>query len=275
MKPFAVLAVAAAALSCVPASEPRPPAGAAGFDVEPSPAARGEPFDSDGWTLTIEKLVIRAYVSVRQADSSAVYGSSEGASLLDARKTAQIYATAIPVGPAQIGATMSGRYISRDNEEFQSDVGDIDVNGIDPGDVKRFEYVSDEGFKQTEYGYNPGRGPSVLLVMRARRGEREVSLDLALNSDSFGAFEASVPIEIRADALALAILDVVPEAVFRDDFGFGKLANHDADGDGRITADELRAAEDPRRGVGPGMKSSYLDAFATRIGAVLLHPRPR
>lgn len=265
-------------VACVPASEPRPPAGAGGFVVEPSPAARGEPFESDGWTLTVEKLVIRAYVGIMETEpSGCVYGANGEPYLFDGTKRAEIFHPGAPVGPSCVNLALAGRYFSSDGTSYDEDTT---VIGVEPADVRRFGAPSDQGSSDSQYG----SGPSILLVVRGQRGAVRVKLDLALDvtkglgwvSDDQPLRNLSSIVEIRANELALAKLDVTPELVFSGDFRFETIASADVDSDGVATADELRSLPLPTNdhGMYPDART-FLDVLALRLATTLFHARPR
>lgn len=252
-----VLAVLA---SCVPASEPRPPAGAAGFAVEPSPGARGTPFTTDdGWTLTVDALVVRAYVDVTPA-TPRFYGGSDDF-LFDATTRQELWVPAVPVGPASVTAYLRGRYIYEGSERYADDVL---VFGVGDDVAARFSRPADGGGSTD--------GPSVLLSVRGARGGRSVRLALALAADAGTSLGSAAPVEVRESAVALTDLEVAPEAVFGGGLAFGALADADGDGDGEISADELRARpiETPVEGA---PADSLLDALARRCGTALLRRR--
>ncbi len=63
---FAIAAFVAIA-ACVPSAEEPKPRGAIGFSLVPSQATRGVPFTTrDGYTLTIERLVVRLDVNASE-----------------------------------------------------------------------------------------------------------------------------------------------------------------------------------------------------------------
>jgi hypothetical protein len=260
-------------VACVPASEPRPPAGAGGFVVEPSPAARGEPFESDGWTLTVEKLVIRADVGIMQTNPSGCgYAGSGEPYLFDGRKRAEIFHPAVSVGPICVNLVLTGRHFSSDGTSYDVDPT---VIGVDPADVGRFGAPSDQGSSS---------GPSMLLVVRGQRGAARARLDLALDvtkglgwvSKNLSLNNLSSTVEIRANELALAKLDVTPELVFSGDFRFETIASADADSDGVVTADELRKLLLPTNDHGIDTEAStFLDALTLRLATTLFHAHPR
>lgn len=274
------LALASVVFACVPASEKHPPAGAGGFVIEPSPGARGEPFTTrDGWTITIDKLVVRARVSVNPTVSNnGTYTQERNeAHLFDGSKQAQIFTPGVDVGDARISAALDSRSIffgpGSDYKE------DLDIVNVGSEDVARFEQAADQGL-QGGSGYFYGSGPSVLLELHATKAPRTLSLRAAI-STGYGSFDdrgAGVVIPIREDDVSYAQLDVRPEAVFDGSlFGFvpfEALLGADANGDGVVTGEELRLAAPPTP-ANRGGTETLLDALATQLGSRLLSFAPR
>lgn len=229
----AALSIGVVLAACVPASEKLPPRGAAGFQTVPSPATAGEPFTtSDGWTVRVDKLFIQA--SVAASPTNRGYGTSLPY-LFDARKPARVFARALPAGPAKVNLALYGRYLDRSEGDYEDRVNRIDV---DDATDARFNQLPDEG---EDEGYTPG--PSVLLVLRGERNGRALSLDMALNVSSSGplTFDEAfgVSVDVREDELSTAEL---PIDVVRFFPTFDDVAASDTDGDGRVTAVELRAS---------------------------------
>lgn len=276
------LALASVVFACVPASEKHPPAGAGGFVIEPSPGARGEPFTTrDGWTITIDKLMVRARVSVYPTVSNNGTFTQERneAHLFDGTKQAQVFTPGVDVGDARISASLDSRSIyyglGTDYKE------DLDVVNVGPEDVARFDQAADQGL-QSGSGFVYGSGPSVLLELRATKAERTFSLRAAI-STGYGSFDDrgdGVTITIREDDVSYAQLDVRPEAVFDGSlFGFvpfETLLGADANGDGLVTGEELRLAAPPTTpAANRGGTETLLDALATQLRTRLLVPAPR
>lgn len=235
-----------ACAACVPASEELPAAGAAGFETVPSAQTQGATFTtSDGWNVTIEKLVVQ--LSVSASPLSLGYGSSEPY-VFDAQKPARIFARALPVGPARVSATLYGRYIGYDEDDYFDRVERINV---DDETNARFNRLPDEG---QDTPYTPG--PSVVLTAKAERDGRVVTLDMALNvtTISRGPIDFGSPVDVREDELAALELPINAETFFP---AFDDIADSDADGDGEVTARELEA-------------SRALTQLEQRIAAVLV-----
>lgn len=250
MKRAALVSLALVALgACVPASEPLPAAGAAGFETAPSPETQGAPFTTaDGWTIRIEKFF--AQVSVSASPLSRGYGNSESY-VFDARKPAQLFARALPVGTAQVNIQMYGRYL--DNDDDDDDFGRVARINVDEETDRRFERLPDEG---QDSQYTPG--PSVILALRAEKDGRVLAIDMAINVNASSvpfAYGYGTPIEVREDQLATVPKPIRVESAFPT---FDALADSDRDGDGRITAAEMRATQ-------------ALTALEQRLGSVILN----
>lgn len=221
--------------ACVPASEELPAAGAAGFEIVPSPETQGEEFTTrDAWNVRVEKLFVQ--VSVAASALSLGYGSSEPY-VLDARKTARVFARALPVGTARITLSLYGRYLDFDNDSDY--IERIERINVDDETNERFNRLPDD--VGPDSSFTPG--PSVLLAVRAERAGQVITLDLALNVTGAGATpltELGTPVEVREDQLASIELPIRAETMFA---GFDDIARSDADGDGRVTASELAASK--------------------------------
>lgn len=226
----AALLLLALACGCVPASEELPAAGAAGFDTVPSPETQGAPFPTtDGWTVTVERLVFQVTVSA-SADRLG-YGYAEPY-LFDAQKPARMFARALPVGPARVSISPYGRYIGyTDNDYFDR----VERINVDDETNARFNRLPDEG-QASEY--TPG--PSVLIAVRGERDGRVIELDAALNVTASAPpsleKEFGIPVEVREDAVATAELPIDASVLFPV---FADVAACDLDRDGTVTASEL------------------------------------
>ena len=240
---FILLALACAA--CVPASEEAPPTGAFGFTTEPSPATRGEPFTTtDGWTVRIDKVAVQVNVSAsptEQGPEIRYYGSSEGYRF-DARRSVQVFARALPAGPAAANINLSSTYLSIGDFDASDYDENIEVIGVAPEDSARFLVQSDVSTSRD--GYTSYSGPSMLLVLRAQKGPRVISLDLTLDLYS-GYSDGRFVGVVQDDALVTVPLGIAVEALFEDErarvLRFDDFADADADENGVISGQELGA----------------------------------
>jgi hypothetical protein len=140
-------------------------------------------------------------VSVAASPLNRGYGSSEPW-VFDAQKPARLYARALPVGPARVSLALYGRYIAGRSDDFESyDRDRVERVNIDDEANARFNRLPDEGRDSV---YTPG--PSVLLAARAERGDRVVTLDMALNVSTSGPRSFSDDFGIPVD-----------RAIWRDD----------------------------------------------------------
>jgi hypothetical protein len=286
MKRVVSLGCAIAVVACVPATEERHPAGAAGFKTEPSAAARGEPFlTADGWTLVFDKVVVMATVNVTPLVTKGdQYGQGGGIDpwFWDGRRPVQIYARGLSEGTWLAYPMLTNTYLNRD--AFYSD-DDEPINlGVSGPGLERFERPPDATLSG---GYSgDSQSPSLLVTVRAEKGGRACVIDLTMRSARLTANGSNVKLEVRRDAVALGNLSVEPERLFRDATGqllFEPFAAVDTDHDGNITVDELARGrvpyavnEPPEDGLGglgglpePG-PSNLKDALVMRSEGILV-----
>ncbi len=273
---LAAAAACAACASCVPASEPAEPAGAIGFRTEPSAATRGEPFvTADGWTLTVSMLAFEVNVQSYGA-SVRLYARSESYRFR-ASESAEIFTREIPPGPASVHLTLQGGFLRR--SDFDDSVQNLD---LPDAVVARFLRPADaDTFPPS---YSGGRnGPTMVLVMRAERAGRAITIDLSVGTLSLSGTRVAWTAagEVRADALAAARLRVRAEALFTDPQSgallFDEFAAADGNADGSLDAAELLVASPcaPEDVSGPcsandgplgsGALGSLADARSTRL----------
>ena len=242
------LAALAALAACVPASEAAPPAGAYGFAIEPSPGARGEPIaTTDGWTLRVEKLALQVSVTAMSMatdrSSRNTFGSPENVRF-DASKSASVFSRAIAAGPATGTITLQGEYLDQGDHSRSRD-DQTEELGLPPEVSARFHAPADisENDNGGSVSYS---GPSMLLVLRAERSGRVVSLDLSFALYSGYDQQGQGPRDVVANELVSVPLTVRPEVLFEDEdshqLRFDDFAAADANGDGLLSAHELETA---------------------------------
>ncbi len=289
-------ATIAALLSCVPASEKAPPAGAIGVVTEPSAAARGDPFTTaDGWTVRIEgfalQLLLNASSTTNDATGFGGYGSSE-AHRFDASKSTEIFAPGVRAGAATATIKLNGRYV-RDGDDGYDDRSV--TFGLTPDVDARFLARADVYPGALLHGsYEPSLGPSIRLKVRAERGGRVVAFDLTFYADSgyFGHFgpvgdggsppdfgphgRDSIPNfsrEVQGDALVTAPLRIVAEALFVDEttsaLAFDDFAKADVDNDGVLTGAEFGGSSGQCSALGAAAPC-FSDRIAARAGHLLV-----
>ncbi len=289
-KRHCLVAAVCTAAACVPASEARPPAGAGGFSIEPSAAARGEPFQVGDWSLTIEKVIVAARISVtplavfaspsNTTDDHSLEGGFESV-VFDGSAGGQFFAPGASVGRAELCLRPGSPYFYNPSSTSRRDPEDFAIVGdVDRSDLDRFEAVSDDGLTTTN-GFAFGESPTVLLDVKGRRGDQVLELRVApyfseSTASRFGGRCAgAVEVEIRANALSLARLEVRPERAFlENDYLWRAIVDADADGDGVTTGAELRAASlplPPAKGV---TGSNVLKVLASILSTTLLTPQP-
>ena len=278
-----ILVVVLAAAARVPASDKRPPAGAAGYSLVPSPAARGEPVQDGEWTVTIERLVLR--VSIH---SSGGGGDGQDATILDATKPTDVFTSGLRVGQQRIFPSVSGRYISSFLPDDPAAVLGVDDPELvrmfeNPGPPKTFDHDPNE----TTTSYS---GPSVFLVVRGERpGASPVVLEVASRgspSDASCVYRSEpagsgyafteMTVNVRENDVVLLPADVLLKPIFGDDFPFAVVAGADANHDGHVDEGELVAT--PLAQTWPGLPAYCADtvfvALAGRVmSASLLVPR--
>ncbi len=236
------IVVAASIVACVPPSEKRAPAGAAGLAVEPSPAARGEPFlTNDGWTIHFDLVLCQASVSAEGLTGRLASYSRSEQYRWNGSKRAEIFARALPVGAARVSASPFSFYTVPDAFDRTYEDGDyFEDLGLSAEDSARFRLPADassvEPFTSGGTPYRPG--PSLVIRLRAQRDGRNVGLDLGFHTIASGNLAQRV-VEVREDALSLAPITLAPEHIVAADFT--TIADADTDADGLVTADELRA----------------------------------
>jgi hypothetical protein len=292
----AALSAALALTACVPASEPRPPAGAGGFNVTPSAAGRGEPFAQGAWTITVEKLVVQASVGAMRVlnGDDGYYGGGGAEWIFEVRAAPVIFAPGAPIGPARVQASLHGQYLSHDTHRGDDHMTFV---GVSAEDVQRMYERADvpPSYLTSSQYYDYAYGPSVLLRMRGARDDGErVVVDLtivtqssigsgfvdtgkSLNGGYFGS--GAVEVEIRANSLNVGIMDVAPELLFDETFPFQVIADADADRSGTVTSVELQAVQavvkspkgmpappsSPSPSSASGYTQSLLDTLSNRL----------
>ena len=224
---------------CVPASEKAPPAGAAGFDTEPSDPTKGDPYGTaDGWTVTIDKLILQVTVAAQPASRG--YGETDPY-IFDARSPQRIFVRALPTGPAVLRIDWYGRYVN-DTDPNRDPFENIESLGVSPDDAKRFLHTPDDA-KAVPYS----SGPSAVVAVTGTKDGRRVHLELAVNAAASKSFDPTTGVTGRSVTIPEDDIDAVPlplraETVFPS---FENIAARDADGDGVVTITELGAELQP------------------------------
>ncbi|MBX3219277.1 MAG: hypothetical protein KF795_02085 [Labilithrix sp.] len=277
MRRAVVLALAIA--SCVPSGEEADPRGALGLATVPSPIARGESFvTKDGWTVHVEELVVLAAISGNALDPAsedvlfptARASSRQGPYLFKASRPETFVAPGLPVGAG--GVWLPYHWLVLGPSRRTNEPDEMETRNVEPALVARFHLPS-ESFEPTlSTTWTAALGPSILLIARGEKGGRVVRIDFAFR----GAVRPfnEIPLEIRANTVNQAPLAVAAESLFSgptgyelrcevDDAGvlkprsptlsstselvFDDLASADADGDGKLSAAELRRPLIPPR----------------------------
>jgi hypothetical protein len=244
---IAVIVQAAALASCVPATDEVDPRGAVRVVMHPSSAAAGEPFTtSDGWTLRFEKLALVAWVSATSTRGQTAGGSSpltwSGAVQADA------IIRALPVGPYGVKARLEGLYFSSTEPTSESAGAHYAIHGVDAALARRLLSPPDNAADSAEVSSLSGSGyrsgPGGVFIVRAEKGGRASTLDIAL-APRVRWFDGKVMAVVRANDAVPADMTVAAERLFAITSGasllFQPIADADRDGDGRLSPSELRA----------------------------------
>lgn len=231
-------ALACAALcACVPSTEAGAPRGAAGFDIVPSSGSRGTPFvTDDGYTITIERLVVLARVSSNDATVFDTYGR-----VLRGTQGGAIFQRALPLGTTEVQMGLQGLYIGEYGQNVAQQVEDWDL--LSPAEQARLSLPADSSGPG---GSSGGLGPAALLDVRATRGTTTFTLRTSLAAASYFSREHNVAsLQVQADALVTQPAQLRGEALFSTSTGqvrFATFASADTDGDGVVSREELQAA---------------------------------
>ena len=207
--PFLCAGIAVA--SCVPATEDLDPHGAAGFELAPTAATRGEPFDTtDGYRITIDRLVLLVSVQAGPLQDHAddFYGSSDWV-LFEATSPEPVYCPGLPVG--DFGLSLLFTELLQDDPEEPAMAPDARAY------LPRFRAAPDVG-RAIFVSERPttGYGPSWLLQLHAEGHGRRYSLDLTFDgSYDFGGGTLGT-VRVRANELATTPVVLRAEELFVD-----------------------------------------------------------
>jgi hypothetical protein len=223
--------------SCLTAGEGPPPRGAAGFTVSPSPVTLGAPLRTrDGYTIYVERFVINLSPSTTNDSQRKLFAVTG---------PVDVFVRAVPEGNVSLRLTLGSGVPFRDSDSV----------GISGPERERFEAVPNAA---RDGGVSPFRQfPSLLLVARAEGNGRTYTIDVTLSAvDVEG---ATREVAVRRDAVTLLPAALRAEELFaiggvsfapgvrvtpKEGFvSFQSFANADADGDGKLTAFELGAAQ--------------------------------
>ncbi len=223
--------------ACVPSTEEATPRGAAGFDIIPSSASRGEPFiTEDGYTITVERLVVIALVSSNDATVYDTYGR-----VLRGTKGGAVFQRALPLGETQVRLGLQGLYIGAYGQNAARQVEDWDQ--LTPAEQARLSQTADSSVPS---GSGGGLGPAALLHVRATRGTTTFVMRVSLAATSlFSDRSSNATLRVERDAVALSPAQLRAEAFFGASTGakrFATFADADVDGDGVVSRDELLQA---------------------------------
>lgn len=227
--------VCAALCACVPSTEAGAPRGAAGFDIVPSSASRGEPFTTvDGYTITVERLVVIALVSSNDATVFDTYGR-----VLRGTQGGAVFQRALPLGESQVRLGLQGLYIGPYGQNAARQVEAWDE--LSPAEQTRLSQTADSSVPS---GSGGGLGPAALLDVRATRGGTTFVMRVSLASTGFYSDRTNeATLRVERDALALTPAQLRAEAFFgAGEKRFATFADADVDGDRVLSRDELLEA---------------------------------
>lgn len=240
--------LAAVVASCVPAAEEVAPRGAVQVVLQPSSAARGEPFvTGDGWTLRFEQLALVGWVGATSLDRENGGGGSSVV-IWNGALRAESVIRALPVGAYAMKVRMEGLYFSSEEPRSASvSPPPYPMQGIEPALAQRLLERPDNPADAIDVSAPSGwvqSGPGLVVVVRAEKAGKSVIVDLAL-APGVRSFDSKVTVQVRANDLVSAEMNVAAERLFEITTGaslsFQPIADADRDGDGRVSASELRA----------------------------------
>lgn len=268
----AVLALALS--SCVPAGEESDPRGALGITTVPSPGSRGEPFvTADGWTVHVEQLVVLAEIRAQATDPAStddfqsLDSSYQGPYLFKASSSESFVAPGLPVGKGRVGLGFQTLLVDPRYPTPEAAGMMRETRGVEPSLVDRFFQPADFGGPFDDMPDMTLFGPSILLVARAERAQRNIRIDFTFRGAN--TLTPEIPLEIRANALNDVSVKAVAENLFAGPLAFDAircvggraelptsrpsalhpvfddLASADTDGDGVLSLAELRHRRAP------------------------------
>ncbi len=198
----------------------------------PSGASRGEPFTTvDGYTITVERLVIIALVTSNDATAFDTFGR-----VVRGTRGAAVFQRALPLGESEVRLGLQGLYIGVYGQNAARQVEDWDQLG--PDEQARMSRAADSTVPS---GSGGAVGPAALLDVRATRGSATFVMRVSLASTALYADHSrTATLRVARDALALTPAQLRAEAFFGDHFE--TFAAADSDGDGVVTREELLKA---------------------------------
>lgn len=252
----------AGAVACVPATVELEPRGAVGVRIVPTAGSRGEPFVSaDGWSIRVTTFAVALELSAGEVSEGGVSSFGGTQMNIDGSEPADGIVRALPAGREQ-SALVNLPYRSIARGVCYSCYG-IELDTFTPEMRARFLQTvypapqcefADPFTAVTEDRVGAGdcmqQGPNVWIVVEATRGDRRLTLDVALDAYVYRYMEAtSSPLLVTRDSVVFTQMSLSAERIFALDDGvvrFDEYAAADADGDGRITFLELIERRDAR-----------------------------
>lgn len=240
----AILATFALFAACVPTEPEKEVRGGIALTPAPSEATAGRPFQSpDGWTVTLEKTALRvyAYAVVRQVNDT-YYGSGQGSPrIIDPRYACEVRVTGLAPGPAALTVQLQPT-----NPDYVQELAEYEHCAVDDEVLRRFKTYADDTLYLSQCVGCFRSGPSLYVKGSATKGGQRIRFELGLSVDTFlgptsksGDEVDGTLVDVVANQGTPARFEVHFEQMFAD--GLDAMAAADADGDGDVTAEELRA----------------------------------
>lgn len=251
------------AAGCVPATAPRVPRGAVSVKLVPSPASRGEAFQTaDGWSVRFTRFSLTAYVSALGVgnESGFFIGGGEAAEVfVPGSVESETTVRAIPVGPVVATIEYTSRTLVRGACPY---CPPYETDKSDEAMRRRFGEPIDGAVGECESEVVCGvPTPSVWFVVEAVRGPERVTFDLTTTASLYSEVNRSAPVTVVPNDIVPATLVLTAENLFRlpdGRLGFDDFANADTNRDGVLTYSELLQAKEARF-------SGYLDAIVAAL----------
>lgn len=248
----ALVCVVVAASSCVPDGPPVEPRGAAGVHLTPSATSRGDRLaTADGWDVAIEAVVVRALLAV-SADAN---GGVAKVIALDGSRDSSFFIPAIRVGRATVSLDFDAAYLDAPPLPGAERVeGEAQLPPATAARLRQPEQLAETG---GEPGAAANVGPSVIVRLVGRRGDRVVRVDVAFAADriAFGRSDSpgrSAPpspvVDVVEDDVRLVEMRIAAEELLVESGAplttatFGPFDEADADRDGVASPAEILKA---------------------------------
>jgi hypothetical protein len=247
-------AFAIAMAACVPSAPDKTPHGGFSVRLAPTAATKGQPFTTaDGWTITFTKTALRLSATGETGFNTNGPTPAEpiiigDGRVLSATGDCELRLTALDVGDAVVKINLSSGTAQHDTAGIEGD----HPCGLDPTMLARFEGVADNtmGDPSLDLGYYAASS-NVAFVAEAEKNGRHVHVELyaaAFNGDAqlhsqlaLTAVKANTGVPLRFPVYFETIFVQTADTQTPPAPAFETIANADANNDGTVTPDELRA----------------------------------